>query len=72
MVRASILLEDPFPPPGRARISVNELFHEAVTTECKLNGLILEPGKSLPQSNRFSVMTRLHIPVKQDTRGLML
>ena len=46
IVRSWILLKDPFPGPGQARITVNECFHEAVTTECG-NGLILEPGTSL-------------------------
>ncbi|KAF9783130.1 hypothetical protein BJ322DRAFT_1110024 [Thelephora terrestris] len=43
IVRSSILLKDPFPAPGQARITVNECFHEAVTTECR-DGLTLEPG----------------------------
>jgi hypothetical protein len=44
IVRASVLLQEPFPGPPRARVIVNECFHEAVTTECDLNKVILEPG----------------------------
>jgi hypothetical protein len=45
IVRSSILLEDPFPGPTRARVSVNECFHEALTSECE-GGLVLESGMS--------------------------
>ena len=47
IVRSLVLLKEPFPGPGQARIIVNECFHEALTTECN-NGLVLEPGMFLP------------------------
>ena len=47
IVRTTILLKDPFPAPGQVRITVNECFHEVLTTKCQ-NGLVLEPGESLP------------------------
>lgn len=46
IVRSTILLKQPFPEPGKARISANECLHEAVITECE-SGTILEPGMSL-------------------------
>lgn len=52
IVRSSILLKDPFPGPGQARITVNECFHEALTTECR-NGLILEPGMLLADGSAY-------------------
>jgi hypothetical protein len=43
ITRSSVLLEEPFPLPTQARITVNECFHEAQIAECE-DGLILEPG----------------------------
>jgi hypothetical protein len=44
IVRSSILLKAPFPRPNQARVTVNECFHEALSTECD-GGTITEPGK---------------------------
>lgn len=56
IIRASILLQVPFPRPAQARITVNESFHEAATIE-RENGTVLESGtflsKILFPSGRF-------------------
>lgn len=48
VVRASILLKNPFPGSSLARVVVNECFYEAFTTECNTNGVIVESGMSPP------------------------
>ena len=48
VVRGSVMIDEPFPTPDLARITVTEAFHEVLTSECKVNGLVLEPGMSLP------------------------
>ena len=58
VVRASILLTDPFPDAGGARIMVNESFHEVTTTLCN-EGHVLEPGMSARRHSIYLISRRL-------------
>ena len=46
IMRSTVLITQPFPPPGKARVTANECFHEALTVECE-DGANVEPGMSL-------------------------
>jgi len=70
IVRSSILLKEPFPGPRQARITVNECFHEAHTTECE-NGTILEPGMVFVTNATSPLTIFLHTPAEQVSHGAM-
>ena len=58
IVRASVLLQEPFPRPAQAHITATECFHEAVTIECD-DGAKLESGMSYIRKYR-SILARLY------------
>lgn len=66
IVRFSVLLQEPFPRPAQACITVTECFHEAMTIECG-NNMVLEPGmlcfKTIVPSN-------VSHPVGKDFHGM--
>jgi hypothetical protein len=68
IVRSSILLNEPFPGPRQARVTVNECFYEAHIAECEA-GTILEPGMIFIADAASLLTTFLCTPAEQVSRG---